>query len=266
MSNMSAVRLVIFDLDGTLYMDGEPIAGAIETINALRKKELLVRFMTNTSTKTREILHEELTSMGFNIEPEELITAPRAACLYLRQKQQNVETLKIWPVVSESVVAEFTEFEVDEAQPNYVVIGDIADGWNLALINKIFKVMHQGAKLIALHKNKFWQKQGELHVDIGFFIAGLEFVTAQQAEIIGKPARLFFQQVLESADCLAGNALLIGDDIDSDIGGAQAAGISTVLVKTGKYREYYAQASLIKPDAVIDSVASLNQLLDQSHG
>ena len=56
---------------------------------------------------------------------------------------------------------------------------------------------------------------------------------------------------------------MIGDDINSDVGGAQVAGLKAVLVRTGKYRQAYAEASAIKPDYVIDSIADLPALLAQ---
>jgi len=55
--------------------------------------------------------------------------------------------------------------------------------------------------------------------------------------------------------------MMVGDDIDVDVGGGQQVGLTGVLVKTGKYRQHYAEASAIRPDALIDSVADLPQVL-----
>lgn len=250
--------LIIFDLDGTLYVDQVVIDGAAQVLADLRQQGYLLRFMTNTTTKTQAQLYSNLHHLGFQVETGELISAPEAARIYLRQQQVQLgQAVKIWPVVAEAIKSDFSEFSVDIEQPDYVVLGDIGNSWTLELINQLFNAIHAGAQLIALHKNKFWQTQGALHVDIGLFVAGLEFVTGKAAAIMGKPAPDFFKQVLASAKVGAGDALLVGDDIDTDIGGAQAVGIKAALVQTGKYRQAYAEQSTIKPDLLLTSVAQL---------
>lgn len=251
-------RLIIFDLDGTLYVDQTVVDGAVQVLSDLRQQGCLLRFMTNTTTKTQAQLYDNLRNLGFQVEAGELISAPEAARIYLRQRQEQLgQPIKVWPVVADNIKRDFAEFTIDPEQPDYVVLGDIGNSWTLELINQLFNVIYAGAQLIALHKNKFWQTQGALHVDIGLFVAGLEFVTGKTAAIMGKPAEDFFRQVLASAGVGAVDALLVGDDIDTDVGGAQAIGITAALVQTGKYRQLYAEQSVIKPDVLLASVAEL---------
>jgi HAD superfamily hydrolase (TIGR01458 family) len=261
-------QLIIFDLDGTLYVDQKAIESAVAVVDQLRQKGYQLRFMTNTTIKTQAALLDSLLGMGFDIRADELISAPEAARIQLRQIQQQrsqKQPIKIWPVVSPNILPDFAEFEMDDNQPDYIVLGDIGDAWNLALVNRLFNAIHQGATLIALHKNKFWQLKQQLHVDIGLFVAGLEYVTGKPAEVMGKPSKEFFQQVLASANCEAEHAFLIGDDIDSDIAGAKVVGMTTALVKTGKYRDAYTQTSAIKPAVILDSVANLAAWLDSKN-
>lgn len=260
-------NLLIFDLDGTLYVDGVVIPEAVTTIDQLREQGYILRFMTNTSTKTQQQLLNQLTDMGFNLALEELISAPEAARLYLRKRQQDKsEPIRIWPVVNDAIVIDFNEFTFDEQQPDFIVLGDIGRDWTLALVNQIFNALQQGAILLALHKNKFWQLHDGLHVDIGMFVSGFEYVTGKPAQIIGKPAIGFFDQVLASAHCLPSQALIVGDDIDSDIGGAQQLGIHAVLVETGKYRQSYTQHSAIHPNAILPSIIDLPAYLKRRAG
>ena len=111
--------------------------------------------------------------------------------------------------------------------------------------------------MIALHKGKFWQTEDGLQMDIGAFVAGLEYVTGQTATVIGKPSRTFFETALIDMGVKPARAAMIGDDIDSDIGGAQAAGMKGILVKTGKYREELVNKSSVKPNVVVDSISFL---------
>jgi HAD superfamily hydrolase (TIGR01458 family) len=125
------------------------------------------------------------------------------------------------------------------------------------MLNEVFACLMRGAKLIAIHKNRFWQTESGLHMDIGAFIAGLEYASNTEAIIIGKPSLDFFKAALNDMQLNANEVLMIGDDIDSDIGGAQAADIKAALVRTGKYRKAYTEASAIKPDITLDSIADL---------
>lgn len=251
-------RLVLFDLDGTLYVGDTPIPGAIDCLAALRAQGIALRFLTNTTTKSQQQLVGQLRAMGFTLGDNELISAPVAARLALEKMQQQAgRPLRIWPLVADAIQPDFSNFVIDEQQPDYVVLGDIGDRWDLALINRLFQVMHSGAELIALHKGRFWQTDDGLKADIGFFVAGLEYVCSKNALVMGKPNRDFFQLILDSAGVAASDALMVGDDVDSDVGGAQQMGMAGCLVKTGKFRASYFAQSSVCPDMVLDSVADL---------
>lgn len=255
-------ELVMLDLDGTLYVGKQAIPGAIDCLKVLRERDIQLRFLTNTTTQSHDELIAQLRVMGFTLEDEELISAPAAAKLELLAIQQKLRRpVRIWPVVADSIRQDFSEFFWDEQRPDFVVLGDIGDAWDLTLINRLFNVMHSGAELIVLHKNRFWQTEGGLKADIGFFVAGLEYICSKNARVMGKPNRAFFQQVLDSAHVDAINAMMVGDDIDSDVGGAQQMGIRGCLVRTGKYRDAYAEQSTIRPNYILDSIAGLDELL-----
>lgn len=251
-------QLILFDLDGTLYIGDQAIPGAIATLAQLRERGIVLRFITNTTTKSQDELVAQLRVMGFQLDADELISAAVAATLELHNLQQQAgRPLRIWPLVADAIKPDFNEFISDERQPDYVVLGDIGERWDLNLINRLFNVMHSGAELIALHKGRFWQTSDGLKADIGFFVAGLEYVSSKTARIMGKPNREFYQRVLDSAKVKAQDALMVGDDIDSDVDGAQLIGIKGCLVKTGKFRQAYFEQSNVKPDYVVASVAEL---------
>lgn len=254
--------LILFDLDGTLYIGNQEIPGAVNTIAQLREQGFKLRFLTNTTTKSHADLLAQMASLGFSLAPDELISAPVGALLELQSIQQQLDRpLRIWPVVADAIRPDFAEFECDENTPDFVVLGDIGERWDLPLINKLFNAIHGGAELIALHKNRFWQTEQGLKADIGFFVAGLEYVCSKNARIMGKPNADFFQRVLDSAGVSAAEALMVGDDIDSDVGGAQRLGMKGCLVKTGKFRQAYFEASSVRPDWVLASVADLPAVL-----
>lgn len=259
----ASITVILLDLDGTLYVDNEVIPGAPTALTQLRNQGYTLRFLTNTTTRSHKDLLAQLRQFDFVVEDDELISAPAAARLEL-QAMQNAQgkKLRIWPVVADAIKKDFNEFTWDEQQPDFIVLGDIGEQWNLDLINRLFNAMHNGAQLIALHKNRFWQTADGLKADIGLFVAGLEYVTGQTAQIMGKPTAAFFQRVLDSVGATVEQAVLVGDDIDSDVGGAQAMGIRGVLVKTGKFRQAYLEKSPVKPDGILATVTDLPRWLD----
>ncbi|HEY9737625.1 MAG TPA: TIGR01458 family HAD-type hydrolase [Trichocoleus sp.] len=255
--NASPIKGLLLDLNGVFYVANRALDGAISTVEKLKAAGIPHRFATNNTTESVMGLSRSLQAMGLPIEPEAIISAPYAAVLYLRQKGNP----KIYPLLSKSTRRDFAEFQVSETAADVVVIGDMADEWSYAALNRAFKLVMKGAELVALHKGKYWQWEAGLQLDIGAFVAGLEFSTDQQATVIGKPSASFFQLALKDLDLPAEQVAMVGDDIDDDIGGAQALGIQGVLVKTGKYRERLVQKSTVVPTKIVESVTEVLPLV-----
>lgn len=250
------VKGILFDLDGVLYVGEDLIDGAADTLDFCRQQRLPFRFITNTSTKSISDVAQKLGDFGLDIRPGEIFSAVSATREFLRkQGKPSVHLL-----IRESAKSDFAEFPKSE-KPDYVVVGDIGAAWNYELLNRVFRELMNGAELIAMHMNKFWQSGDGLQMDIGAFVAGLEFVSGKKARVIGKPSADFFALALSSLALPAEQVLIVGDDIDNDIGGGQAAGLQGVLVKTGKYRKAYADACEVTPMAIIESIADLPALL-----
>ncbi|WP_137718569.1 TIGR01458 family HAD-type hydrolase [Methylobacillus flagellatus] len=248
---------MLFDLDGVLYTGSTPIPGAIEAVARLRSSGLPCRFVTNTSTLSLHSLQHKLSALGFDIPACEIVSAPQAALRYLQGLSNPVCRL----LMADDVKQDFAGLAQSDSDPDYILIGDMGERWSYRLLNEVFNSLMQGAKLIAIHKNRFWQTEHGLQLDIGAFIHGLEYASGREAMIIGKPSADFFRIALQDMQLQAAEVGMIGDDIDSDIGGAQQAGLVGILVRTGKYRAAYAAASSITPDAIIDSIADLPALL-----
>lgn len=247
------IQGLLIDLDGVLYVGDRVIPGARETIAKLTERGVPHCYVTNTTTRSRDALVDKLSSLGFTIDREHILTAPMAARTYL--DQHGRPTVKL--LLGDAVKGEFDGFEQSESHVGAVVIGDIGAAWNYELLNQVFRMLMDGAELIALHRNKFWQTSDGLRLDVGAFVAGLEYVTGKRAVIIGKPSPAFFAAGVQKLGLPAHQVAMIGDDIDNDVGGAQRAGLAGILVHTGKYREAYARAADIRPDLEIATLAEL---------
>ncbi|MDW3210628.1 MAG: TIGR01458 family HAD-type hydrolase [Reichenbachiella sp.] len=249
---MKAIKGLLIDVDGVLIENEHALKGAVDRLNAIRNN-YSIRLLTNTTTKQKVEIYQMLTRLGFIIQQDEIITAPLAAQILLKDKGCS----RIYPVVNQNILSEFESFEIDKNKPEAVVIGDIGTTWSYELLNRIFKYLMNGAELIALHKGKFWKSEGTLQLDIGMFIDGLEYATGKMATVIGKPSKSFFNAALTSIGLPKEAVLMIGDDIDGDIYGAQNVGIKAYLVKTGKYNVQFVSQSSVRPDKTINSFAEL---------
>jgi HAD superfamily hydrolase (TIGR01458 family) len=257
MKELGNIQGILVDLEGVLFVGDQVVEGAPETIAYLNRKRIARRYLTNTTTKSTETLHKKLKTMGFPILQKEIISAPMATVLYLR----NLGAPTCYLLVSDEVKQDFREFVSSNENPDVIVVGDIGEAWDYQLVNKLFRMMMNGAQLIALHKGRFWQASEGLKVDFGAFIAGLEYATGMQALIIGKPSPSIFEMALKDLDLPAKNVAIIGDDIDSDVGGGKACGLAGILVTTGKYRQDYVSRSSIEPDLTLPSIKALRDLI-----
>ena len=254
------VRGVVLDLDGTVYDDGGLIAGAAEAVMALRSAGLGLRFATNTSRFPRGALVERLRSLGVDAGLDEVITAPRAAAAWLVSHGLTRISLH----VAAATVEEFAAFTIDEQSPQVVVVGDLGDGWHVERLNRVFRHVLGGARLLAIQKNRYWRRGGALCLDAGPFVAAIEYATGVTAVVAGKPSAQFFGAAARSLGLSAAELVVVGDDVHTDVEGAQAAGARGVLVRSGKFRASDLDDPDLQPDLVLDSIADLPACLGAS--
>ena len=258
-SPFAGVRALLLDLEGTLYQAREPIAGAAKTLEAFVTRGIPHCFVTNTTSRPRSALVRELSAMGFQVPPDRIFTAPRAAREYLLARGFDRCHLLVKPAVLE----DFAGIREDDASPRAVVVGDLGEGFTYERLNRAFRLLLQGAELVTLARNRYYRAAEGLVLDQGPFVAALENASGRQATLVGKPAIPFFQSALRLLAVSPSQAAVVGDDLEADVGGGQAAGMRGVLVRTGKFREDDLSGSSIRPDAVLDSLADLPRLLSK---
>lgn len=245
---------LLIDIAGVLTHGSAVIPGSRRTLVALRERQIPFRFITNTTTHCRLTLHERLLSMGFELEVDELYTSTYAAAEYLR----NQDAASYFPLLLPDAQLEFSGVDVDEENPEFVVVGDMGASFNFPRLNKAFRAVLNGAKLIALHKKRVWRTEEGLFLDAGPFVVALEYATGQSATVVGKPSASYYQMVLDNLDLPPSRVAMIGDDIEIDIRGAQNMGMKGWLVKTGRFQRSDLGRA-IWPDLILDDFASILQ-------
>jgi HAD superfamily hydrolase (TIGR01458 family) len=255
---LGGVRAVLVDLDGVLYVEDEPIAGAVDAVNDLRHTGLALRFVTNTTAHSRARTLEKLNRLGFQVNGRELVTPAALAVAHSRRSGHGRVAL----LMNDEVKEDFRELEETDDAPDAVIVGDLGSAFGYDILNRAFRQLMDGAELVALQKNRFWLRADGLSLDVGPFVAALEYATGRDAYVVGKPARGFFDEVLRDLGETAARTAMVGDDVESDIGGAQRAGLDGVLVRTGKYREEAVRESGIEPTATVNSIADVPALFE----
>ncbi|XP_031453195.1 phospholysine phosphohistidine inorganic pyrophosphate phosphatase isoform X1 [Phasianus colchicus] len=233
-----AVRGLLLDISGVLYDSGGegggvPIAGSAEAVQRIKASGLKLRFCTNETQATREKFVKKLQGLGFDISVAEVTAPAPAACRLLKERGLRPHLL-----VHDDLVPEFAD--IDKTNPNCVVIGDAAENFSYANLNEAFRVLIGLEKpvLISLGKGRYYKETDGLKLDVGAYMKALEYACDVQAEVVGKPAKAFFESALAEMGVRPEQAIMIGDDIVSDVGGAQQCGMRAVQVRTGKYSSH----------------------------
>lgn len=256
-----AIRGLLLDLEGVLHEGGTPIPGAVGAVAEIERLGLPIRYLTNTTTKPRHLVAGGLRRLGFPVEDGHLFTPTAAACLLLSSRG----TKRIHLAAEPSLEADFGSFDLVGAQDEgceAVVLGDLYLDFTWQRLNDLFRGLLRGAELVALHKNRVCRRAGELSLDLGPFVAALEYACATEASVVGKPSPAFFALALESLQLPAGEVLMVGDDIEADIAGAQASGLRAAQVRTGKFRAQDESHPTAHPAARLDSIVDLAPWLE----
>jgi len=228
---MRPIEGLLIDLDGTVYLGSELIQGSADAIDWLRSTGVPFLFTTNTSRMSRSDIAASLESMGLRVEPSEIFSAPVAAARWLRHEGVR----RIHLLVPDSTRADFAGFEITEERPDAVLVGDLGAGFTFERLNAAFRSLRGGARLVAIHRNRFWLTDEGPTLDAGPFVAALEYASRSQATLVGKPSAAFFDAASSLLGLSREGLAVMGDDLETDVRGGRAAGLTTIQVQTGKF-------------------------------
>ncbi len=254
------IKGLLIDLDGVLYTGDTPVEGAQQAIDHIRERGYRFRFISNTTRKCRATIADNLQRMGFSIDVSSIFTPSLAAVAYMKAAGKKTFMLLATGDVDKDFPQE-GNLSPEQDRADYVIIGDGGENMTYGNLTRVFRLVINGADIIALEKDRYWMAHEGLMLSAGPFVAALEYATGRSATVIGKPSHQFFDIALRDLGLPADQVAMVGDDIITDITGARNAGMRTILVRTGKFSPADLEGSSDKPDAVIDSIASLEEAL-----
>ena len=257
MGRLSGIQTVLLDLDGTLYVGSQVVAGAPQTVRWLREQGLTVRFTTNTDSIAPATLADRLTRFGFPTSQGELVTPVAVAARLLASTPEA----RVLAVAADPVRQLLAKSLAGPGEPaTHVLVADPSFGATYDDLDAAFRAVRAGAELWATQVNRIAVRDDGEHLDTGGWVRLLEYASGQTARVLGKPSPEFFTAPLEALGRGPETALVVGDDLAADIGGGHAVGAAVVLVRSGKGDRPQPGAQA-EPDAVVDSVADLPGLL-----
>jgi HAD superfamily hydrolase (TIGR01458 family) len=248
-----AIRGLLVDVDGVLRVQARVVPGAPEAVARLRAAGLALRFVTDTSNKSRATLGRQLRGLGFDLAADEIASAPMAVAAYLRRRPGA----RILPIVTGDVLDDFDGIPIDPENATHVVIGGAEEKFTFEALNQAFRRLRAGAELLAIHKNNYWITEEGETLDAGAFIVGLEHAAGARARLFGKPAPRRFRAALRELGVPAADTMMIGDDPISDVAGAMRLGMRGALVLTGKVTRRDEPTTGWCADLVLDSIHDL---------
>jgi HAD superfamily hydrolase (TIGR01458 family) len=249
---------VLLDLDGVVYVGDQPVPGAAEAIDWLVGEGIPHCFLTNTTSRPRRAVVAKLAGLGISAGTDQILTPAVAAVAWLQSHGITQPAV----FVPDATAAEFAALgplpNGVEHGAGAVVIGDLGEGWDFSTLNRALRLLMSDAAvpLVALGMTRYWRAEDGLRLDAGAFVRALEYAAGRTAIVVGKPDPAFYGAAVDALHVPADEVVMIGDDIHTDVEGAQRAGLTGVLVRTGKYSASDL-AGDVTPDAVLDSVADL---------
>ncbi|PNG25175.1 TIGR01458 family HAD-type hydrolase [Methylocella silvestris] len=241
---------VLLDIDGVICVGAHPIPGSVEAVRRLRERNIPVRFVTNTTRRPRRRILEDLRRLPLEIADSEIFTPARIACDLLAERGL-APLLIVHPDLGEDFSG------LPQQGPTAVVVGDAGEAFSYQALNGAFRALAHGAEFFALANNRnFLDSDGDLSLDAGPFVAALEYASGKKPLVLGKPSPAFFKLAVESMGLDMEDVAMIGDDAESDVGGAMAAGLKGVLVRTGKYRPGQEDRLAAPPTSIEDDLSA----------
>jgi len=250
---------VLIDLDGVIYTGDTLVPGAEDAVRYLKNKGYKTRFLSNSTQRSRKKILDRLCGMGLEIDIREIFTPAVAATEFIRASgKENVYFLTTDDLRSEFFTGGIPHQDHDV---DWVVVGDAAEQFCYERMNQAFRLIRNGAGIIALEKDRYWMGKTGLMLSAGPFVSALEYATGKTAVLMGKPSPDYFGMALREMGLSPGETAMIGDDVATDTGGAITAGLLGILVKTGKYSDQALEHANPKPSRVLDSVAGISSIL-----
>lgn len=224
---------IVLDMEGVLHVDWHPVEGSPEAVTELRRRGIELAILTNTTGKTRVEIAARLATMGFEFDAGRIVTAASAAADHVRRVHPGA---RVYALVESGATGDLDGIELvsEPAAADVVLLGGPDESWTYGRLNAVFRALVEGVPLVAMQRNRWWPTVDGPSLDAGMFVSGLEYAADVSATVIGKPSPSIYGAACHLLGVEPRDAMMVGDDLETDLPPAHAIGMRTCLVRTGK--------------------------------
>ncbi len=257
---LGAYAAYLFDVDGTLLYPERAVPGAAEALSFLKARGRAVLAITNNSSLSRHDLGERFRSYGLPLDDADVFSALAATAQYIAHHSPGARVHVFGNPGLRVEIERCDLVATDEVDVDYVVVGTHA-GIDYHRLTLAMRALLQGAKFVAVNVDRMYVgPDGGLIPASGVFVAGLERAVGRGPDVvIGKPSVTLLNEAADSINQPPEACLFVGDNPESDVVGAHAAGMDALLVLSGVASA--AEECTDPPEHVLASVADFTRLM-----
>ncbi len=254
MIDLTGKKLFLFDLDGVFYRGKEnPIKiGGTRVIQRIRERGKRLFILTNNSTDTVATIRSNLLNFDIPVKSEEILTSGAMTAEYVVKTYGRAT---YYLIGERGLDEELRKAGLKRSLGDHadVVIVGLDRRLTYSRLDRAAKVVSNGADIVASHAARVYMHKHGPAIAAGPIVKALEYATGKRATVIGKPSPLMFQIALGKANCDSSDAVMIGDQVETDIVGARKAGVDSILVLTGVDKG----DGRIKPSSTVQNIDDL---------
>ncbi len=255
MIDFNAKKGFICDMDGVIYHGNQVLPGTVKFIDWLKKENKSYLFLTNNSGCTPKELNQKLARMGLDVPEEHFYTSALATAAFLKDQAPGCSAYVIGEAGLMNALYD-AGITMNDVDPDYVVVGE-GKSYTIETITKATNLVMAGAKLIGANSDVSGPTETGIIPACRALIAPIEIATGKKAYFCGKPNPLMMRTGLKKLGCHSGEAVMIGDRMDTDVITGMESGMSTVLVLSGISTMETLNEYAYRPTAVLNDVGEI---------
>ena len=262
--DFNAKRGFICDMDGVIYHGNRVLPGVAEFIAWLHEEKKEYLFLTNNSGYTPRELQQKLHRLGLEVDESHFYTSALATAAFLKEQAPGCSVFAIGEAGLLNALYD-AGLTMNDVNPDYVVVGEGRD-YSLDTLTKATNLVLKGAKLIGANSDVSGPIENGIAPACRALIAPIEMATGTQAYFCGKPNPLMMRTGLRLLNCHSGDAVMVGDRMDTDVISGMESGMSTVLVLSGVSTRETLKTYAYRPTAVLNGVGDIVRLAREARG
>ena len=255
MINFNEKKGFICDMDGVIYHGNKVLPGVSEFVQWLHEEKKEYLFLTNNSGYTPKELQQKLARMGLDVSEDHFYTSALATAAFLKNQAPGCSAYVIGEAGLYNALYE-AGITMNDVNPDYVVLGE-GKSYSLDTITKATNLVLNGAKLIGANSDVSGPIENGISPACGALVAPFEIATGKKAYFCGKPNPLMMRTGLRLLGCHSGEAVIVGDRMDTDIVAGTESGVSTVLVLSGVSTMETLKTYAYQPTVVLNGVGEI---------